>query len=200
MSVAAPLTTREASPWAAPPRGVSAPAGALRACLGCVATLLVVTAVAALAAVEVGPRLGLYRIETVLSGSMQPTFGPGDVIVVTPEKTSGVRVGQVISYQIPIGDHHVESHRVIRLGHERGRPTVITKGDANPAADPWRAKLTSDTAWRERLVIPKLGWLIIWLRQPLVGHLLVLVVPFLLAAWWLVGIWRPRPSPDQTAP
>ena len=76
---------------------------------------------------------------------------------------------------------------------------MISKGDANPAADPWRARLTSDTAWRERLVIPKLGWLIIWLRQPLLGHLLVLVVPFLLAAWWLVGIWRPSSPPQRQA-
>ena len=54
------------------------------------ATLLALAAVVVLAAVAVGPRLGLYRMETVLSGSMQPTFSPGDVIIVTPEPVTAV--------------------------------------------------------------------------------------------------------------
>jgi signal peptidase len=105
-------------------------------------------------------------------------------------------VGQVISYQIPIGDHHVESHRVIRLEHDRGSLVVQTKGDANPTADPWRAKLTSPTAWRVRLVFPNAGWVIIWFRNPLVQRLSVLVAPLTLAIWWLIGIWRPPPASE----
>ena len=49
---------------------------------GVMATLTAVVALAVLAAAAVGPRLGLYRTETVLSGSMRPAFSPGDVIVV----------------------------------------------------------------------------------------------------------------------
>jgi signal peptidase len=162
------------------------------------ATLLAVIALAALAVAAIGPRLGLYRMETVLSGSMQPTFSAGDLIIVTPQPVSQVRVGQIISYQIPIGDHHVESHRVTRV-ERRGSQTIIeSRGDNNAAADPWRAQLTSHTTWRERLVVPKLGWLIIWMRQPLAQHLSVIVIPCLLAVWWLLRIWRPRPTP--TAP
>lgn len=180
---------------AAPPLAWRVP----RVALGLIATLIVVTAVAALAAVAIGPRLGLFRLETVLSGSMRPTFNPGDILVVAPEPTSQVRVGQVITYQIPTGDHHVESHRVVRLLHPGARPVFETKGDANSAADPWQARLSSGTAWRQRLVIPKLGSLIIWLRQPFVHRLCVLVVPFLLAGWWLMRIWRPRSQAGQPA-
>ena len=61
------------------------------------ASLLTLAAVAVLAAVAIGPRLGLYRMETVLSGSMVPTFNPGDVIIVTPEPVTAVRPGQVIT-------------------------------------------------------------------------------------------------------
>ena len=46
---------------------------------------------------------------------MKPYFSPGDIVVVTPEPTRDVRVGQVISYHIPVGDHHVQSHRVIEV-------------------------------------------------------------------------------------
>jgi signal peptidase len=163
------------------------------------ATLLALAAVVVLAAVAVGPRLGLYRMETVLSGSMQPTFSPGDVIIVTPEPVTAVRPGQVISYQIPIDDHHVESHRVVRIVEHGPHPVIITKGDNNAEADPWRAQLTSATAWRERLVIPGVGRVIIWMRQPLLQRICVLVIPILLAVWRLVGIWRPRPAKTDPA-
>ena len=204
MTTAGTLDGREVPPPAAPPAPVlqhsevwAARAG-LRL-LRVMATLLALAAVVVLAAVAVGPRLGLYRMETVLSGSMQPTFSPGDVIIVTPEPVTAVRPGQVISYQIPIGDHHVESHRVVRVVERGAHPVIITKGDNNAEADPWRAQLTSGTAWRERLVIPGVGRLIIWMRQPLLQRICVLVIPILLAAWWLVGIWRPRPANTDPA-
>jgi signal peptidase I len=163
------------------------------------ASLLALAALAVLVAVAVGPRLGLYRMETVLSGSMQPTFRPGDVIIVTPEPVTAVRPGQIISYQIPIGDHHVESHRVVRVLERGTHPVIITKGDNNAETDPWRAQLTSDTAWRERVVIPVVGRLIIWMRQPLLQRVCVLGIPILLAVWWLIGIWRPRPATTDPA-
>jgi signal peptidase I len=153
-------------------------------------TVLAVGAVSVLALVAAGPRLGLYRIEAVLSGSMEPTFRPGDLIVVTPEPSSDVKVGQVISYQIPIGDHHVESHRIVKVLTHGPRPVIVTKGDNNAIADPWTARLTSKTAWRERFSIPRVGWVIVWLRQPLIQRITVLAIPCLLAAWWLIGIWR----------
>ena len=130
--------------------------------------------------------------DRAVGGSMQPTFSPGDVIIVTPEPVTAVRPGQVISYQIPIGDHHVESHRVVRVVERGPHPVIITRGDNNAEADPWRAQLTSGTAWQERLVIPGVGRVIIWMRQPLLQRICVLVIPILLAVWWLVGIWRPR--------
>ena len=204
MVTAGALEQREVPPPAAPPAPVlrhSSEAWVARVglLLRLVASLLTLAAVALLAAVAVGPRLGLYRMETVLSGSMQPTFNPGDVIIVTPEPVTAVRPGQVISYQIPSGDHHVESHRVVRVLQRGTHPVIITKGDNNAEADPWRAQLTSATAWRERLVIPAVGRVIIWMRQPLVQRICVLGIPILLAIWWLIGIWRPRPAKTDPA-
>jgi len=204
VATAGTLDSREVPPPAAPPapvlqhREVWVARVGLRL-LRVLASLLALAAVAVLVAVAVGPRLGLYRMETVLSGSMQPTFQPGDVIIVTPEPVTAVRPGQVISYQIPIGDHHVESHRVVRVLGRGPHPVVVTKGDNNPVADPWRARLTSNTAWRERLVVPAVGRVIIWMRQPFLQRVCVLVIPILLAVWWLIGIWRPRPATTEPA-
>jgi signal peptidase I len=153
--------------------------------------------VACLALVGLGllPRAGWYRPVTVLSGSMRPTFSPGDVVVVTPEPLRDVRVGQVISYRIPVGDHHVQTHRVMKIVRRGAHPLVRTKGDANNTADPWTARLDGTTAWRVRAVVPKLGWAIYSLRSPLAHRLTVLLAPLLLALLGLLQIWR-RPEHD----
>ncbi len=172
---------------------------ALRAAARSLSTVAVAGSLATLAATVAGPAVGAYRIETVLSGSMRPAFAPGDVLVVTPEPTARVRVGQVISYAIPIGDHHVESHRVVRILRGGAHPVILTKGDANGTPDPWRARLTGGTAWRVRAVVPGVGRVLVWLRQPPVRDALVLGLPTLLATLWLIQIWRPR-RPEVSEP
>jgi len=150
-------------------------------------------ALVAFAALALIPHTGLYRPETVLSGSMRPDFGPGDMVIVTPEPARNVRVGQVISYHIPVGDHHVQTHRVVQILRGGQHPVVRTKGDANNARDPWTARLDGSTAWRVRLVVPKFGWVIVWLRDPYLRFLSVLLAPALFA---LVGLWRIWSEPD----
>jgi signal peptidase len=162
--------------------------------------LRVVVAVACLALVifGLGPRTGAYRTLTVLSGSMQPLFGAGDVVVVTPEPARDLRVGQVIAYRIPVGDHHVETHRVIRILKHGRYPVIRTKGDANPIRDPWTARLSQPTVWHQRWVIPYVGYLMIWLREPTMRTMLVVLTPLLLAIVWLFEIWRPDDDPDES--
>ncbi len=149
-----------------------------------------VVAIAVFVGLGLLPRTGWYRVETVLSGSMKPSFVPGDLIVVTPEPARDVRVGQVISYSIPVGDHHVETHRVAMILHRGEHPVIRSKGDANNGLDPWTARLSDSTAWRLHTVVPHLGWLIVWLRNPLVHVLTVFLAPLLLALVWLARIWR----------
>src|SRR5437763_9634735 len=150
--------------------------------------LLVATV--ALVGLALLPRTGWYRPVTVLSGSMRPAFSPGDMVVLTPEPLADVRVGQVISYRIPVGDHHVQTHRVIKVVRGGGNPLVRTKGDANNAADPWTAELHGTTAWRVRAVLPNLGWAVFWFRSPLVHDVTVMLAPFLLALLGIAQIWR----------
>jgi signal peptidase I len=161
------------------------------------AQLALALAVLALVGLGLLPRTGLYRPVTVLSGSMRPAFAPGDMVVVTPEPVSDVRVGQVISYRIPVGDHHVQSHRVIAVLRRNGTIAVRTKGDANATADPWTATLHGTTVWRVRGVLPKLGWVVFWLRTPLVHRLTLFLAPLLLALLAVLQIWR---RPEGHAP
>ncbi len=146
---------------------------------------------AALIFVAIGllPHLGLYRPVTVLSGSMRPTFKPGDLIIVRPEPLRDVRVGQVITYAVPVGGRQVETHRVIRIVKGGANPTVQTKGDANNWRDPWVARLDGATAWRLSVVIPYAGYAISAMRSRTMHTLSLVVVPGILALLLLAQLW-----------
>jgi signal peptidase I len=139
----------------------------------------------------VGPTLGLYRTITVLSGSMRPTFLPGDVILVTPQPASSLHVGDVITYQIPVNGRPVETHRVVRILQHGREPIVQTKGDANLNADAWTAKLHGGTLWRYRLRLPLLGYALLALRASLAHQVLVYIIPALLALYFVGRLWLP---------
>jgi signal peptidase len=153
--------------------------------------LLLVAAAATFIAIGVLPHLGLYRPVTVLSQSMRPTFAAGDLLIVTPEPLERVRVGQVLTYAVPVGNHYVETHRVVELVHRGAHPVIRTRGDANSAVDPWTARLGGTHAWKLRLVVPYAGWVVIALRSRAVHVLALLVAPLLLSFLGLRRIWRP---------
>lgn len=157
--------------------------GALRA-LSVVSFLL-------LALLALGPRTGLYRPVTVLSDSMKPTFSRGDLVIARPRPLSQLRVGEVVSFSIPVGDHRVESHRIVEILSGGAMPVVRTKGDASMAPDPWNAQLTGNSAWVVTASVPKLGLLIVWMRDPRVRIASLFLAPALLALRVLTRIWLP---------
>ena len=72
-------------PWqVSSPRQARTVAQIVRAGWGWVQRVLLALALTLFLTLGVLPRLGLYRPVTVLSGSMRPTFSPGDMVIVTP--------------------------------------------------------------------------------------------------------------------
>ena len=109
-----------------------------------------------------------YGIANVLSGSMEPTFSKGTLLLVKEEKQ--VEPGQIVVYQ---SGQELIVHRVIRIEGN----LVTTKGDANEAADP-----VFDASQIKGVVvgwIPCLGSLVSFLKTP-VGIILLLVCAVLL--------------------
>src|SRR3954447_8765857 len=107
------------------PRG-AAPGSVARHAVGIARTVLahlvpwvvrgiVVVAIVAFTGLAVGPHVFGYRTMTMLTGSMAPGINPGDVTVAVQEPTAALAVGQIISYQIPVDDHRVVSHRVVKV-------------------------------------------------------------------------------------
>lgn len=136
-----------------------------------------------------GPRTGRYQTATVLTASMRPTMPEGSMVVTTPVHPADLRVGDVITYRIPVEDRRIVTHRIVEIHQPGPTPVVRTKGDANNGVDPWTARLTGGTVWKARGAVPKVGYATVWLRDPRLRPLLVLFVPFVLAALWLKDIW-----------
>lgn len=80
------------------------------------------------------PKVGSYRWLTVLSGSMQPAFNPGDLIIDKKVDVSDLKVGDVVTYIF--GERFLSTHRVVEINKDNnGKLTFKTKGDNNKAVD-----------------------------------------------------------------
>ena len=155
-----------------------------------VLTVLLVAAALVFLFLAVGPRFLNYQTSTMLTGSMSPGINPGDVVVSVKTPVSELKVGDVITYSIPIDDHRIETHRVASIKREAGATSVTTKGDANSGADPWVAVLSEDYVYTEAGVVPYLGDVIRALRQPLVQSVLLYGASALLVVVVLTAIWK----------
>lgn len=80
-----------------------------------------------------------YRMFTVVSGSMEPEYEIGDVLIAKEKDPTTIRVGDTISYLGTIGqfDDKVITHRVVNIEKDKdGKLLFHTKGDANLIEDP----------------------------------------------------------------
>lgn len=158
-------------------------------------TALFVVAVATFLLLAVGPRVLGYQTSTMLTGSMAPLINPGDVVVTAPTPVSVIRVGDIITYHIPVEDQRVETHRVTDiLATGDGATSVRTKGDANNGVDPWTATLHGSTVDRHVLTVPFVGQAIRVLRQPVILNTLIYGAPAVLVIGLLAAIWRKSPE------
>ncbi len=98
---------------------------------------------------------------TIMSGSMEPVFYPGDVVMIEKAAADQVKVGDIVQYWS--GDFYI-IHRVIEVSKEKSELVYITKGDNNNVRD---LKPVKANQIRGRVVatVPKLGLLTYWLRS-----------------------------------
>lgn len=145
----------------------------------------------------VGPHLLGYRTSTMLTGSMAPGVESGDVVVTVPKPATDLQVGDVITYQIPVEDHRVETHRVTEVHHHDGVIDFRTQGDANDNVDPWTATIPrDDTVWQMKTSVPEVGNAIRVLRAPAVQHGVVWVALGGLLLLGLSSIWGKKKEED----
>lgn len=145
------------------------------------------------------PHLFGFRSLVVLSGSMTPTLGVGDVVVVRQISPAEARVGDVVTFRDPTRGDRLVTHRVRSVELQAGIVRIETKGDANSGVEDWEVQATG-TIGRAQYRVPEVGYLLFWIRGRF-GRLMLVVIPALmLGAYELWRIWRPRPRaevPDE---
>ena len=159
-----PVSSTSAESAPAVPAIESSEEFGLKSALGMIATTICVVMAVAVILGAVGSALGFYRADTVLSGSMRPSYPEGSVVVATRQDSHKLAVGQVIIFTAPAPYGEVVTHRVqsVTLDKKTSQPLVTTKGDNNPAADPWKALVPADEVWVVKGRIPVLGWVANW--------------------------------------
>lgn len=147
----------------------------------------------------VGPHVFGYRTAVMLTGSMTGTIDRGDIVVSVPRPANDVKVGDILTFQAPVADRHLETHRVIDVRHTGGEVVVQTQGDANDGADPWSATISDDTVWETAYVVPEVGHVVQAVRATAVRYGAVWVALGGVVLLGLSLIWR-QDAPRHRAP
>ncbi|GAA1699713.1 hypothetical protein GCM10009808_16640 [Microbacterium sediminicola] len=120
---------------------------------------LLLLAIAVAALVVVVPAVTNSVSLTVLTNSMEPTYPPGTLLVVTPTDPQDIRIGDVITYQLVPGEATYVTHRVVAVTQStNGDVSFTTKGDNNGTIDedPVIADQVMGRVWYS---LPWLGWI-----------------------------------------
>jgi signal peptidase len=136
------------------------------------------------------PALFGFRSFTVMSGSMRPLLGVGDVVVTRPVSAHDVRVGDVITF--PDSERkELVTHRVRAIHIAGSRASIVTRGDANDASEKWAVDANGHLG-RVAYHLPLVGYALAWTHARNARLLLVVIPALLLAVIELRRIWRPR--------
>jgi signal peptidase len=134
-----------------------------------VGVLLMVAAVF----IYLGPHIG-WRVDAVLSGSMEPEIKVGSLVVTHSVDAEEIEVGDVITFYSNTSGENMITHRVVGIGHSSSL-YFETKGDANDELDPF-----TTPAWnllgKVTFHVPYWGYFTEFLKTPL-GFLLAVVIP-----------------------
>lgn len=108
--------------------------GVIRSVLNGVFAVVLVAVLGVAIALAVVPRVMGGEALTVLTGSMEPTYTPGDMVVSVPRDSYAV--GDVVTFQPVSNDPTLITHRIVavQLGGPDGT-SYVTRGDANGAND-----------------------------------------------------------------
>lgn len=140
---------------------------------------------------------GLEASYVVQSGSMEPTYSPGDVIYVNDVPAENIGEGDVITFREGSVGATTTTHRVVeKTQSSGGEPRFITQGDANENRD-------AETRSPQEIVgvvifsIPLIGYVIRFASTSL-GTVVLIIVPSILFILLEVrDLWREATSSGE---
>ncbi|MEF8882004.1 MAG: signal peptidase I [Halapricum sp.] len=144
----------------------------------------------------------------VLSGSMEPTFGAGDAILIDGVDPATIEAGDIVAFTTESGSIPTV-HRVVGVVDTEYGRAFQTKGDGNDAPDqalvrPGQVVGRIPTVGGSLLVVPLIGHVILFVGTP-EGFLALVGVPFVLLVlgelWSVVRAARAGPADgDDSTP
>lgn len=131
-----------------------------------------------------------YERYVITSGSMTPAYSRGTLVLARPVPVRDLGVGDVITFAPP-GRTSLVTHRIATVSVDpSGRKVLMTKGDANPVADPWRIAMPRGSAPRARIGVPYAGYGVALLADRAVRLGLIGVPALLIGAGALIAFVR----------
>jgi signal peptidase len=124
------------------------------------AAIAYLAALAGLLVMAIVPLVFGWSASVVASGSMAPVLRAGDVLVVAPVDPARVVPGQVVLVDDPLHSGRLLTHRVVRRTEDN---SLVLKGDANAVSDS-SPVAPSGVRGVGRLVVPRIGLPVFWLR------------------------------------
>jgi signal peptidase len=129
--------------------------------------------------------------QTDLTGSMEPTISPGDVVINEQIAPTEARIGDIVTFRDPEQQSKLLTHRVVAI-HRRGDGLLafVTQGDANNTQERWRVPADGQIG-RVFYTVPWVGHIAVFARTKLGMGLLIGIPLLLILAEEMVRIWRP---------
>jgi signal peptidase len=141
-------------------------------------------------ALVTAPRLAGITPFTILSGSMTPTLGVGDVVLDEKIAPLTARPGDIVTFPDQSRGGAMVTHRVRSIEQRGASVTFVTQGDANTVSERWSVAANGSIG-RVRMHVPKVGYVLQWTgtREGRFG--LIAVPAFILLFLELNGMLRP---------
>lgn len=102
-----------------------------------------------------------YRSYTVLSGSMEPEFYPGDLVITKYINKTDININDIVTFRDK--DGVIITHRIVKETPEG----YITKGDNNNVEDS-EIITENNIIGKVQFSIPKIGYVMDFLSKPMV--------------------------------
>lgn len=116
-----------------------------------------------------------HKLFIVVSDSMKPKFSAGDIVITKKVETTSLKNGDVITFLIRDGS--VVTHKIEDIEECEAGICFVTKGINSKSIDEERV-VPQNVIGKYSLSIPKMGYLLNFLKTPL-GYILLILLPFL---------------------
>ena len=157
-----------------------------------VVTTLLVIVIVVTAVALVGSRLAGMQVLTVLSGSMEPTYHVGSLVLVKPTAPTELAPGDAISYLV--SDNTVVTHRITGVVPDEEDAGVLrfrTKGDANDVEDGLLVH-QNNVIGKVLFSVPLMGYVANYIQRPPGMYVALGIVLVVVIAAFLPDLLKPE--------